>query len=319
MATRSTVILHAPGFDRALFDGASCAFGVFDGVHRGHRFIIDNAVRTGVREGARSVIITFDRDPDELFARPGFRKLMSNEHRIETLATLGADVVVVLPFDEKLASLDALTFLERTFGMDAPSSMHVGSDFRFGAKASGDVGTLRFWAERNGTEVLAYDLETVDDVPVTSTRIRALLANPQKGSVEAATDLLTEPFAVRGTIEHGRGDGRDFGIRTANMRVPEELLAIADGVYAAEAIVEGKRYPAAVNVGVALTFEDESTANIEAHLLDFDQEVYGQPMELRFLHFLRPMKRFKSTDELIATISADIEKTRELVGEEVSR
>ena len=313
MAARSVIIPFDADFDREVFDETACVFGVFDGVHKGHRFIIEDAVARAQREGTKSVIITFDRDPDELFGAPDFRKLMSNERRIETLATLGADAVVVLPFDEKLAAVDALAFLERTFGTVAPATMHVGSDFRFGAKAAGDVGTLRFWADRSGTEVLAYSLETLDDMPITSTRIRKLLANPNEGSVEQATELLGEPFTVRGTIEHGRGDGRDFGIRTANMRVPDELLPIANGVYAAEAMVEGKRYPAAVNVGVALTFEDESTANIEAHLLDFDQEVYGQPMELRFLHFLRPMKRFESTEELIATITADIEKTRELV------
>lgn len=307
------VIPFDPSFDRGLFEGSACAFGVFDGVHAGHRFLIENMVDAAVREGGRSVVITFDRDPDELFGGDGFRKLMSNERRIATLANLGVDAVVVLPFDRKLAAVDALAFLERTFGVDAPASMHVGSDFHFGARAAGDVGTLRFWADRSGTEVFAYGLETRDGLPVTSTRIRKLLAEPDGDSVERANALLTEPFAICGTIERGRGDGRDFGIRTANMRVPDELLAVAEGVYAAEAVVEGRRYPAAVNVGVALTFEDESTANIEAHLLDFDQEVYGQPMELRFLHFLRPMRRFGSTEELIATITADIARTRELV------
>lgn len=313
MVAHSDIIPFDAAFDRSLFDGAACVFGVFDGVHKGHRFIIDDAATRAKREGGRSVVITFDRDPDELFGGSDFRKLMSNERRIEALASLGADAVVVLLFDEKLASIDALAFLERTFGTVAPASMHVGSDFHFGAKAAGDVGTLRFWAERSGTEVLPYGLETYGDMPITSTRIRKLLANPSEGNMEQATTLLVEPFTISGTIEHGRGDGRDFGIRTANMRVPEELLAVGDGVYAAEAIVEGKHYPAAVNVGVALTFEDESTANIEAHLLDFDQEVYGQPMELRFRHFLRPMKRFESTEELIETITADIARTRELV------
>ncbi len=314
MAVPSSVLSYDASFDRALFEGASCAFGVFDGVHRGHRFIIGNAIDRARRDGCRSVIITFDRDPDELFAGGSFRKLMSNEHRISVLARLGADAVVVLPFDERLESLEALAFLERTFAMDAPSSMHVGRDFRFGAKAAGDVVTLRFWAERTGTEVLAYELETFGGAPITSTRIRRLLADPGEGRLEEAEALLTRPFSVRGTIEHGRGDGRDFGIRTANMSVPPQLLPLAEGVYAAEAVVEGKRYAAAVNVGVALTFEDASTANVEAHLLDFDQEAYGQPMELRFLRFLRPMRRFESIEELIAIITADIARTRELVG-----
>lgn len=312
MAAPSIIVPFDAAFDRSILADASCAFGVFDGVHRGHRFIIGNAVEQGHRIGGPSVIITFDRDPDELFGGEGFRKLMSNERRIAALARLGADAVVVLPFDRKLAASEPLAFLERTFAA-APASIHVGRDFRFGAQAKGDVGTLRFWVERTGTEVLAYELELAGDLPVTSTRIRALLAEPERGGLEEANELLVEPFALSATIEHGRGDGRDFGIRTANLSVPELLLPLAEGVYAAQALVGGKRYAAAVNVGVALTFEDESTANVEAHLLDFDQEVYGQPMELRFLHFLRPMRRFDSTEELIATITADIARTRELV------
>lgn len=313
MAAPSSVIAFDAGFDRSVFAGASCAFGVFDGVHRGHRFIIGNAVERARRIDGPSAIITFDRDPDELFAREGFRKIMSDERRIATLANLGADAVVVLPFDRALAALEPLAFLERTFAMDAPASIHVGRDLRFGAQARGDVSTLRFWAERTGTEVLAYELETVDDLPVTSTRIRCLLADPGQGRLEEANALLGEPFVLGARIEHGRGEGRDFGIRTANMAVPEMLLPLAEGVYAARALVEGKQYAAAVNVGVALTFEDASTANVEAHLLDFDQEVYGRSLELRFLHFLRPMRRFGSKEELIATITADIARTRELV------
>ena len=297
-------------FDRSLFAGASCAFGVFDGVHKGHRFIIESARAHGARQGVPSVVITFDRDPDEVFAKEGFRKLMDDERRIAALAATGVDHVVVLPFGRALASLEPLAFLERTFAQDPPGSLHVGRDLRFGAGARGDVGTLRFWGERTGTEVLAYELETFDDEPITSTRIRRLLADPGEGRLEEANALLTQPFSVVGTIERGRGDGREFGIRTANMVVDELLLPLAEGVYASEALVDGVRYRAAVNVGVALTFEDATTANVEAHLLDFDQEIYGQRLELRFHQFLRPMRRFASTEELIATITADIARTR---------
>lgn len=295
------------GFDREVFEDAACAFGVFDGVHLGHQAIIGGTERTAQLDGCRSVIITFDRDPDELFV-PGFKKLMPNAARIEALAALGADAVVVLPFTERLSKLDAPSFLERTFGRITVGSMHVGRDFRFGHKARGTVADLRMWGDRTGTSVYAYELETAGERPITSTRIRAALA---EGRVRDAADLLGRRWALEGVVAHGRGEGEGFGIRTANLVVPEQLCAVADGVYAAYALVDGARYKAAVNVGIPMTFEGRARSNVEAHLLDFEGDLYGKPLALEFVEWLRPMQRFGSDEELIATITGNIDWVRQ--------
>lgn len=295
------------GFDRSLFEDAACAFGVFDGVHLGHQAIIEGMVRTARADGGSAVVMTFDIDPDEVFV-PGFKKLMPNEARIEALATSGADAVVVLPFTERLRSLDPQSFLERTFGNTMLGSMHVGRDFRFGCKASGTVDDLRLWADKSGAAVYAYELEEQDGSPITSTRIRAALA---AGDVATAAALLGRPYALTAQVDHGRGEGAGFGIRTANLRVPDDLCAVGEGVYAGYALVDGARYKAAVNVGLARTFEEAARDNLEAHLLDFEGDLYGKPLDVQFVEWLRPQRTFGSTDELVATITANIDWVRE--------
>lgn len=173
--------------DRALLAGASCAFGVFDGVHRGHRFLIGEAVRTAAGEGGRAVALTFDVDPDELFHPDRLRKLLSNAERLDALAATGVDAVCVLRFDRAFAALAPLDFLERTFEGNLPAHIHVGRDIRFGSRASGDLATLRDWGAGNGVKVHGHDLLAAGGEPITATRIRLLL---EAGREEEARALL---------------------------------------------------------------------------------------------------------------------------------
>ena len=297
-----------PSFDEALLDRASVAFGVFDGVHEGHRFIIGEAVNTAREEGRPSAIITFDIDPDEVFAADRLKKLMTNETRIAKLAELDADAVVVLPFSREFAAQSPEDFLNACFGGGVPSHIHIGSDFHFGRKAAGNVESLRAWGAERGMEVHGHELVAEGGRPVTATRIRGLLS---EGRAREAADLLGRPYTLEGTVRPGRGEGRDFGFATANLEVPPELLAIGEGVYACYAVVDGVRYKAAVNVGIPATFADTAKENIEAHILDFDQDIYGQPIEVEFVEWLRPMRVFESTDELIATVQSNLAWVRE--------
>lgn len=297
-----------PAFDEALLDRASVAFGVFDGVHEGHRFIIGEAVNTAREEGRASAVITFDIDPDEVFAADRLKKLMTNEVRIAKLAELDVDAVVVLPFSREFAAQSPEDFLNACFGGGVPSHIHIGSDFHFGRKASGNVESLRVWGAERGMEVHGHELVAEGGRPVTATRIRGLLA---EGEVRPAAELLGRPYSVEGTVRPGRGEGRDFGFATANLEVAPMLLAVGEGVYASYAVVDGARYKAAVNVGVAATFADSSTANIEVHLLDFDADIYGQPIEVQFIEWLRPMRTFDTLEELIATVKGNIAWVRE--------
>lgn len=295
-------------FDHGFFAGTSCAFGVFDGVHRGHRFLLDCARETARENGGASVALTFDIDPDEVFHPDRLKKLMTNEERIAMLARNGVDAVVVLPFTRDFAASSPEEFLVQTFDGTVPAYLHVGFDFKFGARASGTVRDLDAWAAAGGTHVQAHDLKSDDDAPITATRIRLLLAD---GDIDEANHLLGRAYYMTGTVEPGRGEGADLGFRTANLVVPDQLRPLGDGVYAAYATVDGARYKAAVNVGVAATFADRATATCEVHLLDFSGDLYGKPIKVDFLHWLRPMRKFDDVDELVATVKGNIAWVRE--------
>ena len=294
-------------FDSGFFAGSSCAFGVFDGLHRGHQYLISQACAT-TPSGARAIALTFDVDPDEVFRPTSLKKLMRNADRLDALSCSGVDDVVAFAFREELFTKTPDEFLAFAFRQGAPSHLHVGEDFRFGARAAGTVETLRTWGARAGCQIHAHRLVSADDEPITARRIRSLLLNCK---VVEANRLLGHPYALCETVQRGRGDGTGFGFATANLIVPPQHRVLGEGVYAAYATVEGTRCKAAVSVGVSPTFEASSTANMEVHILDFDGDLVGRPIVVEFVQHLRPMRKFDSTDELIATITADIQWVRE--------
>lgn len=294
-------------FDQTVFRGASCAFGVFDGVHQGHRFLIDAACKTARESGGTAAVITFDRDPDELFRRDSLKKLMTNDARIAMLSSLPIDHVVVLPFTPEFAAESPSAFLRSAFGDVAPAFLHVGCDFRFGRRAAGTVADLRAWAREGATRICPHDLKSADGLPISATRIRGLLAH---GRVAEANALLGRAWSMGGVVLRGRGEGAHMGFATANLLVDPQLQAIGDGVYAAWATVDGARYRAAVSVGVTPTFAASSTATCEAHILDFAGDLYGRAIDLEFVEWLRPMMTFPTTDALIACVKGNIDWVR---------
>lgn len=294
---------------------AVCAMGVFDGVHLGHRYLIDASIQHARANGRKAVIVTFDIDPDELFLGSAAKKLMSNEARIETLSDFDADALAVLKFDAELASMEPERFLDSIFSQSAPRAIFAGEDFRFGKDAHGSLQDIGIWATEHGAsglEVCAIGLQELGGQPITSTRIRNLLAD---GSLDEALELLGHPYVIGGPIVHGRGQGTGFGVSTADLSVPEELMVAADGVYAAYATLGDSemRHIAAVSVGIPPTFEDVAKANVEAHLLDFEGDIYGEKLMLDLRYRLRPMKKFDSVDDLLGAIRADIDETRALL------
>lgn len=295
-------------FEFEYFKGASCAFGVFDGVHRGHQFLLACAQESARASGGKSIALTFSIDPDEMFHPDRLKKLMSNEDRIAALAASGVDAVVILPFTEDFAALGPLEFLYKTFEGRFPESLHVGADFRFGSRASGTVKELGDWSEEYGTVIHAHNLQSVDGLPISSTRIRKLLAETK---IIEANDLLGYPYYLSETVQPGRGEGKDLGFRTANLKVDYQQQVIGEGVYAAYAWVDGERYKAAVSVGVSPVFEAEASATSEVHILDFSGDIYGQRIKVEFLHFLRPMIKFENTEELVETVLGNITWVRE--------
>lgn len=288
--------------------GAIACIGVFDGLHRGHAFLIEKTCSHADSAHAKSLVVTFDKDPDELFHPETLRKLSDNDARIDALLSMPVDAVLVLPFTADFAALPPEVFLGFCLEPLGLAGLHVGSDFRFGARALGTIETLKEWGSAQGVNIVAHDLLDADGQPITSTRIRAALA---AGDIEQANELLGHPYSVFGTVLRGRGDGSKMGISTANLVVPESRLAIAEGVYGARAFIGDATYKAAVSVGVSPTFESTSIANIEAHILDFEGDLYGETIAIAFLAWLRPMILFKSTEELVSTIQSNIEWVRQ--------
>ena len=302
-----TVFVVDGNFDNSLFAGASCSFGVFDGLHVGHRYLIEQSFTTR-GDGNKVGIITFDIDPDEVFHPDRLRKIMRNADRLQALDETGVDFVACLPFVRELYSKDPEMFLNDLFEGAVPAHLHVGEDFRFGARASGTVETLQNWGDAAGCQVHPHKLVSAEGVPITATRIRLAL---QACDLDEAEKLLGRPYRMRETVRKGRGEGMSFGFATANLIVKTHDRVLGDGVYAAYATIDGERYKAAVSVGVSPTFEDEAKANVEAHILDFDGDLVGKEIALDFITFLRPMMKFDSTEELIATVTSNIQWVRD--------
>ncbi len=289
--------------------GSAITIGVFDGVHRGHRKVLEELIARADAERLDTVALTFDRHPLEVVAPDKAPPLLTSvEARLRLFEQLGVDIAGVLPFDE-VRSMEAEGFVEgvlvRALGARLVA---VGTDFRFGHDRRGDVGLLRRIGERFGFELDEVPLLAEGDGPMSSSRIRAMVS---AGDVAAACEALGRPFALSGVVVPGDGRGRSIGIPTANLEADERLALPGTGVYAAIADHRGTTYKAAVNVGVRPTFGGDRLT-VEAHLLDAptDLDLYGETLTLHFFDRIRPERRFSGADELVAQIRADIDEVR---------
>ncbi len=287
--------------------------GNFDGVHRGHRTLIARTTAEATQRGARAVALTFDPHPAAVL-RPDAvpAALQSLEERTALLHESGCDEVVVVPFDAAFAAQGPEEFVDRLL-VDrlAAELVVVGTNFRFGRAAAGDVALLIALGEQRGFGVEAIGLVDLGDGPVSSSALRSQLA---AGDVEVVARGLGRPFSLTGEVVHGEGRGRTIGIPTANVAVAEGRVLPADGVYACWAGSEGGgRTPAVVNVGWRPTFAGTSRS-VEAHLLvDDGPDLYGQRLTLEFVARVRGEQRFEGSEALVARIHEDIRMARELL------
>ncbi len=305
------------------FGRSIVAIGKFDGVHAGHRAIIQKMLVDAAGLGARSAIVTFDRHP-LAFLNPATcpPSLVTAEQKAALLSTTGIDATLMLTFDASLASEEPEDFVRRVL----VESLHarlvlVGEDFRFGRGGAGDAALLRRLGEQYGFAV--DEIPDVRSSPagrrVSSTWIRELLA---EGDVAAAAKLLGRPPAVWGEVVHGAKRGRELGYPTANLEPATQGLVPADGVYAgwlidgvaASAPGTRVRYPAAISVGDNPTFDDVHRRQVEAYVLDeTDLDLYGHIVEVQFVARLRGMSAFAGIEALKAQMAEDVERSRDLL------
>jgi riboflavin kinase/FMN adenylyltransferase len=271
------------------------AVGEFDGVHLGHRAVIAGS----------DTVLTFEPHPASVVRAGGGPKLLTTlELKTELIAELDIDELVVVPFDERFAHQEASEFIDGVL-IEALSATHVsvGENFRFGHHAHGTAALLAA-DSRFVTHVVP--LVEVDGLPVSSTRIRNLLAD---GQVDAAARLLGSPFRIRGEVVPGDQRGRELGFPTANLVPDPKLASPGHGVYACRV----GDHLAAVNVGVRPTFGAGLHPLVEAYVLDFEGDLYGQRLTVEFVARLRGEQRFDSAKELVAQMHRDVEHTRELL------
>ena len=304
--------------------GTSVALGVFDGLHRGHRSLVDRAVAHGRSLGASPVLVTFDPHPVEV-VRPGTHPsvLTPLERRAELAGQFGVDAVFALPFDREMASWEPGEFVTRVLvrGLDA-RAVTVGRNFTFGRRAAGTSETMRELCTARGITCEVVDLLESGGETVSSTRIRRLLA---EADVAAAAEVLGRPHRVSGYVVHGAGrGGRDLGYPTANLDLADHIAVPADGVYAGwftvlddgpidGSIVAGRRYPCAISVGTNPTFGD-SARSVEAFVLDESADLYGRLAAVDFVDHVRDMEKFASVDDLLVAMERDVTTTRTVLG-----
>lgn len=284
-----------------------CAIGVFDGFHLGHKFLINKTIQIAKEKNLNSAVITFDIDPDSYFNSDNFKKILDDQTRIDNLRSSGIDNVVVLNFDSKLSSLTPEDFLNILFSNNLPNTIIVGSDFRFGKFASGDVNTLAQWGVEHNVHVFPLELLQQNTEKVSSTRIRNLI---KSGQVDKANELLGYDFVISGKVVHGRHMGSSIGFPTANIRLKNKIVAPSDGVYAGIVLLNGKEYKAAISIGKPPTLESAQNSYLEAFILDFDDDIYDETIFVVPLKPLRKMQKFSSLDDLKEAIKNDVEQVR---------
>lgn len=315
------------GIDAAPTDWGRCVvtIGVFDGVHRGHQAIIGHAIEIARKDGLPSVVLTFDPHPSEI-VRPGSHppRLTSIRRKADLVEELGVDVFCVQPFTLDFSHLAADAFVhELLVERLHVARIVVGENFRFGHRAAGNVDLLRELGDRFGFTV--DPLPTVADgsapsslrtgtdggTPYSSTYVRSCV---DAGDVEAAAQALGRPHRLEGIVVRGEGRGAaTLGFPTANLQLDTYAAVPADGVYAGHAFLGDERHVAAISIGTNPTF-DGKERSVEAFLLDFDRDIYGDPIALDFTHRLRTTERFETIDALIEQMHRDVAEVRRLVG-----
>jgi riboflavin kinase/FMN adenylyltransferase len=292
--------------------------GAFDGVHLGHAAVVAQVRRAASELGARSVVVTFDRHPASVVRPESAPRLLTDlPTKLELLADTGLDATVVLRFDEARSHESARDFVQEVL-VDALATRAVviGEDFHFGRHREGNVALLRQLGPEFDFEVQPVALvERPDgvDEPVSSTAIRRSLAG---GEVDVAARLLGHLYEARGPVVTGDMRGRLLGFPTANVEVPNAMCHPADGVYAGWYVrPDGTVHPCAINLGRRPTFYEHADHSLlEAHLLDFSGDLYGEPARVRFQSFLRSERKFDGIDALIAQLKHDIESARRILG-----
>lgn len=298
--------------------GTAATIGVYDGVHLGHCQLLSQLREKSKERGLATAVITFDQHPTRVTSPQNAPKLLTSfSQKMELFESQGIDYAYIIKFDKRRSMTPAAEFFQSVFveGVKAKAII-VGEDFQFGHNREGDVTFLKREGAKEDIEVQGLHLfrhSFSPDIVVSSTAIRMKLAD---GDIQMATEMLGRRFELEGTVVEGDKRGRQIGFPTANLSIPEEMLLPRDGVYACwYSRPDGSRHMAAVNIGLRPTFQtNDSKSILEAHLIGFDGDLYGESGQIEFVEYLREERQFDGVDALAAQLKSDVQASQSLLG-----
>lgn len=287
------------------------AIGVFDGVHRGHQAVIGTAARHASEANGTAVVVTFDPHPAKIL-RPqeSPRLLTATQHKIALIRDLGVSHLLVIPFDREFASTPPADFVRQLVAAARPlREICVGAEWSFGKNRAGNLALLKKLGAELDFNVVGVEPVRAEGEIISSTAIRRAV---EAGDFADASEMLGRDYTILGTVEEGKHLGRSLGFPTANLSAHSEQFP-PDGVYVAEGLLEGKSVRGVVNLGMRPTIDSESPQRVlEFHLFDFDRDLYGHDIELRFLRYLRPERKFEDVAALRKQIARDVAEARKI-------
>lgn len=285
--------------------------GVFDGVHRGHQEIIQSLTDGAHADGAPAVVLTFDPHPASVLGRGEIGLLTLPDERAELLASMNVDVVITERFTKELSAVTAFDFMSRLTRRLGLKHLLIGYDFALGKGREGNALRLTEIGRELGYSVQVVSALSDESGVISSTEIRKLVS---VGNVAEASHLMGHPYSLQGPVIRGDGRGKKIGVPTANIDYPREKIVPARGIYAGWATVDAEKHIAAISIGVNPTFTPEKqTSSVEAYILDFDEDIYGEELKIEFTARLRDELKFDSVEALVEQIWKDVEETRKIL------
>ncbi len=286
------------------------AIGVFDGVHRGHQAVISTSADHAGASNGTPVVVTFDPHPEKVLRPQAAPHLLSaTEHKIALIRALGVEHLLIITFDKEFAATEPEDFVQKLVAHSKPlREICVGHEWSFGKNRRGNLDFLKELGAKFNFDVVGIPPVKINGAVVSSTAIRQAI---EKGDLAKAAEMLGREYTILGTVTRGDNLGKEIGFPTANLSAHSEQFP-PNGVYVAEARIDGEQYRGVINLGIRPTVSSgKSERVLEIHLFDFNRDIYGHDVEVRFLRFLRPEKKFENLDALVQQIRQDVQQARE--------
>ena len=285
-------------------ENLSVILGFFDGIHRGHKAVINAGVSYAKNNCLKSALITFKDSPAKIIKNIDTKYILTQSEKIEKIESLGIDYLYLLNFDEEFSKITAKDYLENLVNILSPKAIATGYNHYFGYNKSGNADYLRLMQEKYGYKYLEVSPIEIKEGVVSSSKIREALLS---GNINLANIMLGYRFYIKNTVIHGAQIGRTIGFKTANLLFQNAVIELPNGVYAVEVQVDGINYMGIANYGLKPTVTNDTKKLLEVHILNFDDDIYGKEIKVSFLNKIRDEKKFDSLVELKTQIKKDIE------------